>query len=246
MKLDNNNVDYSVALAKGIAGIIPNYGSVLGEIIGSIVPNQRIDRIAKYVKQLDERLSLIPLEKLNKLIENEQFLDLIEESFYMSSRLMSDQRREYIINIIINGIEAEELEMIQSKQLLKILNELNDVEIIWLRYYLNPTIGGDEEFREKHKVIFDDRKNYSHKNEKEFINYILQDSYTEHLARLGLISHQIKMDRDKGVPKFNRNTGKPETSYISITTIGKLLLKKIGLGEDIEIYKKPITINIIR
>ncbi|MBA4318027.1 MAG: hypothetical protein C0412_06480 [Flavobacterium sp.] len=244
MELENNKTDYIVSLSKVITGMVPEYGSLLGEIIGNIVPNQRIDRIAKYVKQLDERLSSIPVEKINDLLQNEEFIDLIEESFYMSSRVMSDERREYIINIIAKGIESEELEMIQSKQLLKILNELNDVEIIWLRFYLDTTFNGDKEFREKHKDIFDEKKKYSHKNEKEYIDYIVQDSYVEHLERLGLISHQIRMDREKEVPKFNRVTGKSETSYVHITTFGKPLLKQIGLGDEIEIYRKPIPINI--
>lgn len=244
MELGNNKTDYGVAITKIAASIICPELGFLGEIIGNVIPNQRIDRIAKYVKQLDERLSLIPLEKLNKLIENEQFIDLIEESFYMSSRVMSDERREYIINIITNGIESEELEMIQSKQFLKLINELNDIEIIWLRFYLHPTISGDEEFRVKHKDVFDEKKRYSHKNEKEFIDYIVQDSYTEHLERLGLIIRHIKMDREKKIPKFNENTGKPETSYVRITSLGKLLLKNIGLGDKIEIFRKPTPIDI--
>jgi hypothetical protein len=244
MELENNKTDFDISITKAIAGMIPVCGSLLGEIIGNVVPNQRIDRIAKYVKHLDERLTAIPVDKLNKLIENEQFIDLLEESFYMSARVMSDERREYIINIIAKGIDSEDLIMIQSKQLLKILNELNDVEVIWLRFYLDSTMSGDKVFREKHKEIFDEKKKYSHKNEKEFIDYIVQDSYIEHLERLGLIDHQIKMDREKEIPKYNRNTGKPETSYIHITTLGKLLLKQIGLGDEIVIYRKSIPIEI--
>jgi hypothetical protein len=53
---------------------------------------------------------------------------------------MSDEK-EYIINIITNGIESEELEMIQSYWLLRaLINRLNDIEIIWLLFYLNPTM----------------------------------------------------------------------------------------------------------
>ncbi|MFC5684645.1 Abi-alpha family protein [Flavobacterium sp. MAHUQ-51] len=242
MELGNNKTDYAVALSKIASSIIfPELG-FLGEIIGNVIPNQRIDRIAKYVKQLDERLSSIPLEKLNKLVENEQFIDLIEESCYMSARIMSDERREYIINIIANGIEEEELDMIQSKQLLKILNELNDIEVILLRYHLHPTIEGDEEFREKHKNLLNGVNKYSHKDEKEFVNYIMKESYTEHLDRLGLINHIFRLDKN-GQPIIDRITGKPETRYIRITTLGKLLLKKIGFSDEIEIYRKPIQVN---
>lgn len=242
MNLENNRIDYIVSLSKAVTGLIPDYGSLVGELIGNIVPNQRIDRIAKYVKELESRLSKIPIEKINRLLNNEEFIDLIEEGFYQASRAITAERRAYIINIIINGIEDEDIELIQSKQILKILMELNDIEIIWLRFYLDSTITGDVEFREKNKNILREENKYKIKEDKELINLLIQNNYKEHLERLNLIYRNIKLIKATDQPKFDRVTGKPETSYISITTLGRLLLKQLGLVEQLQ-EKNEIKVN---
>ena len=53
----NNSADYVASLAKSALGVIPFAGSLLVEIAGNIIPNQRIDRIAKYAEALNTRLS---------------------------------------------------------------------------------------------------------------------------------------------------------------------------------------------
>lgn len=229
MDLGNNKTDYAVALSKALSGIIPNYGSLVGELIGNIVPNQRIDRIAKYVKELDIKLSQIPIEKINNLFKNEEFIDLIEEGFYQASRALTDERRVYITNIILNGIEDINIELIQSKQLMKILSELNDIEIIWLRYYLVPTISGDETFRNKNKNVLAPINRHKIKEEKDLVDLLIQNNYKEHLERLNLVYQKIKINKDTQQPLFNRLTGKPEIGTVRITSLGNLLLKHIGL-----------------
>lgn len=63
---------------------------------------------------------------------------------------LSDERREYVASLIANGVSGTAISDQESKHLLQILGELNDVEIIWLRFYADASIGGDEEFRQKH------------------------------------------------------------------------------------------------
>lgn len=236
--LGNNRNDYLVALTKAITSLIPNGGSIIGEIIGNVVPNQRIDRIAKYVKELDARLSQISTVELEKLLTNAEFVDLLEEGFFQASRAITEERRNHILNIITNGINVEDIELIQSKYLLKLLNELNDIEVIWLRYYQDTRVTADEEFREKNKEILNQRKRYQKKSEKELIDYLLQDGYTEHLERLGLINKQIKINKKSGMPDFNRLTGKPEIRNVNITSLGTLLLQQLELIEKSNLVDK--------
>lgn len=231
MNLKSNLIDHFVSASKAISGTLsPEFGPILGEIIGSIVPNQRIDRIALFVQELDAKINLFPIEKVNKLLDNIEFIDLIEESFLQATRALTEERRNYIINIITNGIDSEQLEINQSKHLLRILSELNDIEIIWLRSYLDPGITRDLEFKEKHKDLLN--INQYPLDEKNYFEYIISDSYKEHLERLGLIYNVISIDRKTDMPKFDRITGKPDSRSIRITTLGKLLLKEIGLCDD--------------
>ena len=43
--LKNNSADYVASAAKSALGAVPFAGSLLSEIAGNIIPNQRIDRI---------------------------------------------------------------------------------------------------------------------------------------------------------------------------------------------------------
>jgi hypothetical protein len=231
--LENNKNDLITSAAKSVVGIVPIAGSLLSELVGNLIPNQRIDRLTKYVKELDEKLSKIPTEKIAQLLENEYFIDLIEEGFVQASRAISEERRKYIASIVYNGIANETLQLNESKYLLKILQELNDIEIIWLRYYLVPTIGGDEEFRNRHKNILEHIQTYVGADDETLSKSAMQNSYKEHLERLELINHKIRFDREKGIPEYDTLSGKPKKSYTTITTLGRMLLKQIGLIEDI-------------
>jgi hypothetical protein len=227
--LENNKNDLIASAAKSVLGIVPIAGSLLSELVGNLIPNQRIDRLTKYVTELDEKLTKIPSKKILRLIENEYFIDLIEEGFVQASRAISDERRTYIASVVTNGITDEEIELNESKYLLKILQELNDIEIIWLRYYLVPTIGGDKEFRNNHKNTLENVQAYIGADNETLSKSAIQKSYTEHLERLELINHKIRFDKSKGIPEFDTFSGKPKKSYTDITTLGRLLLKQIGV-----------------
>lgn len=230
--LENNKNDLITSAAKSVLGIVPFAGSLLSELVGNLIPNQRIDRLTKYVKELDEKLSKISSEKITSLIENEDFLDLVEEGFVQASRAITDERRKYIASVVTNGITDEMIQLHESKYLLNILQELNDTEIIWLRYYLVPTIGGDEEFRNKHKNILDHVQTYIGVDNETLSKSAIQKSYTEHLERLELIDQKIRFDRSKGIPEYD-TSGKPKKSYTNITTLGRLVLKQIGLIDEL-------------
>lgn len=232
--LDNNRTDLVVSASKSILGMVPMAGSLLSELVGNLIPNQRIDRLSKYMKELDERISKIPTEKINSLLNNEDFIDLIEEGFFQASRAITDERRQYIASIISAGITDETLQLNESKQLLKILAELNDIEIIWLRFYLVPTSDGDEEFRQKHNNILESIHTYMGSDDEAITKAALQNSYKEHLERLELIKHRIRIDRKTNIPEFDTSTGKPKKSYSTITILGRLLLKQIGLIDELK------------
>ncbi len=233
--LDNNKTDLLVSAAKSAVGIVPIAGSLLSELVGILIPNQRIDRLTKYVKVLDERISIISTEKINNLKNNDDFIDLVEEGFVQASRAITDERRQYIALLVSNGITDDSIKLNESKQLLKILSELNDIEIIWLRFYLVPTISGDEEFREKHKNILQTIQTYIGADNENLTKSAIQNSYKEHLERLELIESKIRIDNKTKLPEFDAFTGRPKKSYSTITTLGRLLLKQIGLIDDLNL-----------
>jgi len=231
-ELQQNKADLLAATTKSALGAIPFAGALLSELVSNLIPNQRIDRLSKYVVELERKLSDLTTEKIQEFLKSEECIDLFEESFIQASRALTDKRRELIASIVRNGIDTDSITYSESKYILKLLQELNEQEIIWLRFYLVPTIGGDEEFRNKHKQVLDPVQAHLGSTEAIIEKSALQDSYTEHLERLGLIQSNYNFNHDSGMPEFDSFTGKPSVTYRDISILGKLVLKQIGLFES--------------
>ncbi len=147
--LSEKPVDYVTSAAKSVLGAVPFAGSLLAEIAGSVIPNQRIERIAKFAQQLELRLGEINRDFVRSQVSNENFTDLIEESVGQAARSVSDERRQHIAELVANSLKAGDITFLESKHLLRILGEVNDIEVIRLGSYQYRTMGGGREYREK-------------------------------------------------------------------------------------------------
>lgn len=223
--LKNAGADYVASAAKSALGMVPFAGSLLSEVAGNVIPNQRIDRIVKFAKELEERLSALEDANIKSNLTDENFTDLIEESLHQAARSLSDERRKYISELVTNSISSDDLEYFESKHLLRLLGELNDIEIIWLRFYLNPVLNGDNEFREKHSNILNPVGAHLGSAQPELDKSTLQNSYKEHLASLGLLQKEIDMDTSGSGVKL-------KTKGFKITSLGRLLLRELGFSDQ--------------
>lgn len=203
--------DYVTSAAKAALGCVPFAGSLLAELAGTVIPNQRIDRIVNFASALEARISKIEQDFVREQLHNESFTDLLEEGLRQAARSITDERREYIASLIANSLESGDVEYYESKHLLKLLDEINDIEIIWLRFYLVPTMDGDTEFREKHKEILKPVSKVMGSPQPVRDKGTLQDNYKHHLERLGLLEKDNKSFR--------------------LASLGSLLLRVIGLTE---------------
>lgn len=227
--LNDNKLDKAISMTEAILGEFPG-GAIISEIIKNTIPNQRIDRIVAFLRKLEEKLN--HLENITNLNIGKQaeYITLLENGMFHAYRASSDDRLEYIASIVKNGLTQEQCETSRYIYLLNLLSELNDEEVIWLRFYLVPTIGGDEEFRDKHKNTLSLARKYIGAPEEELNKSAIQDSYKEHLERIGLIDTKINIDRNTNLPIFDKFTGKPK-GHKYITHLGKMLLKEIGFKE---------------
>ena len=231
-ELSDKPIDYITSAVKGTLGVVPFAGSLLAELAGTVIPNQRLDRIAKFVAILESKLSNLEQEFVRSQLTNENFSDLLEEGARQVARSLSDERREYIANLITNSLSQQDIEYVESKHLLRILSELNDIEIVWLRFYSEPTMQGDEEFREKHNSILTPVMATMSGPSSAVDKVALQKSYKEHLSQLGLLQPRYKINSKIHIPEFDRITGGLEIRGYQITSLGRLLLKQIGLSKS--------------
>jgi len=209
-EVGNQPIDYITSAVKGTLGIVPFAGSLLAELAGTVIPNQRLDRIAKFVVVLETKLSNLEQDFIRSQLADENFSDLLEEGARQAARSLGDERREYIASLIANSLSQQDIEYIESKHLLRILGELNDIEVIWLRFYLEPALGGDEEFRDAHENILTPIMASISDPPSVLDKEALQESYKQHLSQLGLL--------------------KPQNNNYQIAPLGRLLLRQIGLS----------------
>lgn len=231
--LQSDSSDYVAIAAKSVLGAVPFAGSLLVELAGTVIPNQRIDRIAKFAAHLEQRLGAVEQDQLRAQLHNENFTDLMEESLRQAARAVSDERKQYIAALVANSISSDDITFIESKHILRFLGEINDIEVLWLRYFLVPTLGGDKAFREKHKAIFDKKYSIMGCSRRERDDATLQDSYKEHLVQLGLLMHRYGTDHKTKTPEFEMRIGGGfKVTGHEITPLGQLLLQEIGLTEQ--------------
>jgi hypothetical protein len=228
--LQSNTSDYVTSAAKAALGTVPFIGSLLAELAGTVIPNQRIDRIVKFAQALERRLSNLEEEFIRSQISDEQFTDLLEEGLRQSARSLTDERRDYIAFVIANSLSSQDIEYIESKHLLRILGEINDIEVVWLRFYVDRSMNSDNEFRERHENLLQPLVTSMGSSQEEFDKEALQKSYKEHLTQLGLLKHRYKVDSKTKSPIYNSSTGALEVSSYEITSLGKLLLRQIGFN----------------
>jgi hypothetical protein len=226
--LQSNTSDYVTSAAKAALGTVPFLGSLLAELAGTVIPNQRIERIVKFAQVLERKLSNLEEEFIRSQISDEQFTDLLEEGLRQAARSLTDERRDYITFVISNSLSSQDIEYTESKHLLRILDAINDIEVIWLRFYEDPVATSISEFGERHKHILQPVIISMGSSQAELDKEALQKSYLEHLTQLGLLKYRYKVDSKTKSPKYNPVTGAPEVSDYEITYLGILLLRQIG------------------
>ena len=225
--------DLIASTLRGVCGTLPVIGSSIAEIIGYVIPNQRIDRIASLLKALESKIDPQEKAKVEARMLEEKSIDLMEDGFLQAARALSEERIEYIASLLKNGLTDEELELIAYKKLLSILGDINDIEVLLLKYCSKPTIGWREEFRSKHKAALTKTVVVLSSSQEEVDKAAIYESHETNLARLGLIKPSFQLSMSRGeLPEFDEDTGMIKSSGYYITDLGRLLLRAIDQSEE--------------
>jgi hypothetical protein len=225
-------VDHLVAALKAVSGLAPHVGSFVAELVGIIIPNQRIDRLTKFVITLGEKLTRTDHAVLRAQLSNENFTDLLEEGVHQATRAVTDERRAYIASVIAQSVASQDIEYLESKHLLRILGDINDIEVIWLRFYANQTHGEDGEYREMHHEVLSPIGAHMGSTQQELDKETLQESYKAHLSQLGLLAPRYRINRATGALEIDTYSGNLKIQTYTLTRLGRLLLRHLDLTAD--------------
>ena len=225
--------DLIASALKGVCGTLPIVGPSIAEIIGYVIPSQRIDRIASLLKALEAKIDPEEKAKVEAKMLEEKSVDLMEDGFLQAARALSEERIDYIASLLKNSLTDEDLERIAYKKLLSILGEVNDIEVLLLKYCSRPTIGWREEFRLKHKKALTKTVVVLSSSQEEVDKAAIYESHETNLARLGLIKPRFRLSMSRGeLPEFDEDTGMIKASGYDLTSLGRLLLRSIDQGEE--------------
>ncbi|MFP4437330.1 MAG: hypothetical protein ACLFVO_08790 [Chloroflexaceae bacterium] len=233
MDKPNQKADLITLFSKGALGALPIVGPLAAEIIGTLIPDQRIDRIARFLHALEQRLTEVEQRILNQRVRegHTEFIDLFEDGMYHAARALNQERIEYIASLIKNSLSDEDVEYVYYKQLLMLLSEINEIEVLILKYH-SLTPEQTDKFRKSHEdvlkhpvVVFGTPQENIDKN-------TVHSSFEHHLVRLGLLQVKFKKPKKGELPTFDEKTGMIAAKGFQITPLGRLLLRHIDQEPD--------------
>ena len=215
MNIDTNKSDVVASLLKGYLGGLPVLGPPIVEIIGNLIPNQRIDRIASLLKTLESKIDPEEKAKVEAKMLEEKSIDLLEDGFLQAARALSEEHIDYIASLLKNSLTDEDLEQSAYKRLLFLLGEINDVEMIILMAYSMHGVE-QQDFWEKHRDILIGEPLMFPTSQEKVDQDAIHKTYEANLVRLDLLESK---------------TQGPSQSY-EITSLGRLLLRSIDQGSE--------------
>ena len=237
-ELANQAPDYAASISKAVIGAVGNVGSVfnpaigavsplLAEFVGAVIPNQRVDRLVKFAEVLEEKLRGLEQEFVRSQLNNENFSDLLEEGLRQAARSLSDERRKHIASLIVTSLSQEDVEYIEAKHLLRMLGEINDIEVIWLKYHYDRQFAGlADDVSGKHTSVLTPINpaigDPAILHEKQ----ALQTSYSDHLAQLGLLDRLYSAGGITNALELG-SSGNMKVRGYEITRLGRILVRTI-------------------
>lgn len=228
--LDASVRDRLVATAKGAASIVPFAGGPLGELIGEVIPNQRIDRLTAYVRALEKRVEALDATQKEQMMRDVEKVDLVERGAYCAVRATSEERISHIVALVSAGLSKDDRDLVRRKRLLGLLDALDVDEFAILRAYgvsTDMTMGSDADdpfdgIDRVYEPTTDD-------SEEDIERHHLYELGVANLLRLGLLRRRFRAGLKRGeVPEFDPRTGAFKGS-VEVSSLGRLLLREIGL-----------------
>jgi hypothetical protein len=192
--IDETDVDRAVAASTLVLSAIRTIVPLVAEAVKHGIPNQRIERIARMLKFLDNQVSGLE-DVLAHRMRTEEFLDLFEDGLWQTTRALTEERLAHIASLLKNSIKNDDLAHEQEKVLLSLLGQLNDPELILLGWYgTNMVSERANAYYARHEDIVGPTIRESLMSEEEERNITFRETYCATLQRLGACGHHQRLE----------------------------------------------------
>lgn len=242
-------VDYGLSAMKALLSLGPG-GGFVAELISAVLPEQRADRMARYVTALAERLNQVEALASGKGIAGlggEQ-VSLFHAGGEAAVKAPQPERVERIAKVVAEGILGSDLAAAQARRMVDLLSELSDDDVVQLCSHVAP-FKDDPDWRERHGEILWTMEHVDHLRARRTPHDVISrrsaaiDLQIFRLISRGLLEEPPQFDlhdvaarldafqRDQGLARYG--TGNPalssEPSDIGIANLGTMVLMELGL-----------------
>lgn len=235
--------EVAAAFLKSLAGYAPFVGPILGEAIGVVIPSQKVERLHTFAQVLEDRVKYLEEDTARLKMQSEEFTDLLEDGLIQASRAMTDERRQYIASLLKNSIARDEIGHVEKKKLLALLGELNDAEIIVLKFHSLLSPDNKSAFAKRHERVLGPIERHFGVPQENLDKGALQDSYRSKLMEVGLLTPVYKRQEKGKQPEFDERTGRLKATSFRVTALGDLLLRFIDESPATEATPTAETVN---
>lgn len=218
--------DEIVRTTSSFVGAIPFAGPILTEVITQLIPQQRQERLEEYVRQLETRIEGIERTQVYR----RSVIELFEDGAFLAVRSHTTARISQIANVVADGMSGEEHKTIEAKRMLNLLEEIDEEQVVHLSASLHKN-RRNREFHETHATILRPKAVGFGSSREELDAHTLQQMAKQKLVRLGLLNQNFKRSRPGELPEFDDKTGMIKASGHSLTPLGRLFLRYLGLAE---------------
>lgn len=231
--MGGSSSDPAKAILKGILSGIPLIGGVVSEIVGQIIPDQRIERLERYVIHLAEELQKLGAVDVVDEMKKPENVDLFEDGAFAAAKALTDEKRERIARLVAYGISGDEQARLEAKRLLDLLAALDDAQVVLLASYLMKN-QRNEEFRKAHENVLASSRVHMGSTREEHDAALVRGLAREQLIRVGLLRERFKKPAKGQTPELDEKTGRMKVEGRELSSLGRLLLRRLGLAEERE------------
>jgi hypothetical protein len=191
------STDLLVKGAKAGFSSLPIFGPFGAVLVDYAFSGQWEDRVKDVLMIFASKIEALEDTKQEELLENlrsPEGMDFMQEAIIQAGNAFTEKRREHIANLLKNSLTKEDIVHDEKKKLFKIFNQLNDTEIIYLKYY-SMSIGtnDDHPFNIKHQEVLKPIRRRLAGAEDEGNAGAFRDNYIATLNSLGLV--QMESER---------------------------------------------------
>jgi hypothetical protein len=210
----------------------PIVGAFVASAIGQLIPERRIRRLEVFAEKLEEKLratGVVP-EQVPSL--DDETLLLVGDATVSAARASSDERLDYIAHLLTNGLTSSASKKLDRRYLLRLLDELNDTEVLLLCAEGIVDNNRQREFVETHKEALQYEPAGFNDPPELVDRETIHESYEQHMVRVGVLEEHYSGSRQKP-PEFDSN-GKLKGLRTKVSSLGRMLLREIGHPSDFD------------